>query len=287
MSNLTLSSSAQSPIEITIVTPVFNRVNDILASIQSSLSFLGESGFLGEIILVDDASSDGSADAVLERYSEVIHAGIIYVVRLPSNCGPTGAKQAGAERARGNWIIFMDSDDFFVTGVGADFRTTLELTPPLCPIVFFRCIDKVRGELIGSAEKVTRELDFNYYLANGTPGECLPVVRREYLLKVPYVEDLRGFEQITYASLIQKFGSAWIVPLAARIYCTTEDGDRLSTKYALRRRGCLLARGYFRMLMKFGFRLRWRIPSTVSRILYHMFNCIIFANFIAKSIDKQ
>ena len=66
------------------------------------------------------------------------------------NLGPTGAKQIGAEHAVGNWLIFMDSDDVFVTDRCSCACEVLESVADNCPIVFFRCINKSDGKLIGT-----------------------------------------------------------------------------------------------------------------------------------------
>lgn len=263
--------------EFSIITPVFNRAGEVIESINSSLRFLEESGKAGEVIVVDDASTDESSETVSAVFNEQIGNRLVRVIRLPVNRGPTGAKQVGAEHAKGEWLIFMDSDDVFVAGASHAVCAALASTPPECPVVFFRCIEKADGKLIGSAQEAPLWLDLQTYLLQGTPGECLPVVRRDCLLVIPYAEDLRGFEGLTYASLIQRFGPACVFPIILRSYCTDESGDRLSTRLAIRQRGCLIAKGYFRMVLQFGFALRGRLLPSVIRFFYHGFNCLIYS----------
>lgn len=263
--------------EFSIITPVFNRAGEVIESVKSSLRFLEESGKPGEVIVVDDASADGSFEKVSAVFEEQIGNRLVRVIRLPVNRGPTGAKQVGAEHAAGEWLIFMDSDDAFVAGASYLACAALASTPRECPVVFFRCVNKADGTLIGSAQEVPLWLDLQTYLLQGTPGECLPVVRRDCLLVIPYAEDLRGFEGLTYASLIQRFGPACVLPIILRSYCTEESGDRLSTRLAIRQRGCLIAKGYFRMVLQFGFALRGRLLPSVMRFFYHGFNCLIYS----------
>lgn len=64
-----------------------------------------------EILIVDDASLDGTAEtarALAARDSR------IRLLRLGDNRGPAGARNAGIDAARGEWIAVLDADDAFL-----------------------------------------------------------------------------------------------------------------------------------------------------------------------------
>ncbi len=88
---------------ISVVTPVFNRKLDVLRSINSSLELL-RNNVVEEIIVVDDASIDGSYESVLIEFREEIDAGSVKLYRIDKNVGVTGAKNLGAGRATGTYI---------------------------------------------------------------------------------------------------------------------------------------------------------------------------------------
>ena len=56
------------------------------------------------IVLVDNASTDGSADMVRAEYPQV------EIVRVPVNHGPAGGRNFGIQAAAGDLILFVDND---------------------------------------------------------------------------------------------------------------------------------------------------------------------------------
>ena len=63
-----------------------------------------------EAILVDDASGDGTL-AELERIRDELGAGWVRIIALPANGGPSVARNAGWDAARGKYVAFLDADD--------------------------------------------------------------------------------------------------------------------------------------------------------------------------------
>jgi CDP-glycerol glycerophosphotransferase len=64
-----------------------------------------------EIVVVDDASTDGSAEVADELAREDPR---VTVVRLPENSGGCSRpRNTGMDRARGRYLMFLDSDDYF------------------------------------------------------------------------------------------------------------------------------------------------------------------------------
>lgn len=59
---------------------------------------------LDEILVVDNASRDGSAELAAARAPRV------GLLRLPSNAGPCPARNAGLRAARNRWVLLLDND---------------------------------------------------------------------------------------------------------------------------------------------------------------------------------
>ncbi|MBB5224394.1 glycosyltransferase involved in cell wall biosynthesis [Amaricoccus macauensis] len=88
---------------VTVVIPAYERAATIVAAIDSVLR---QTRTDFELLVIDDGSSDGTAEA-----AETVADPRLRVVRLPKNRGAAGARNAGAAEARGRWIAFQDSDD--------------------------------------------------------------------------------------------------------------------------------------------------------------------------------
>lgn len=92
---------------ISIVSPVYGCVGcleDLVDQVASSISELGRSF---ELILVDDASPDGSWQRIVEL--SATHRWV-HGVRLARNFGQHAAISAGVKQARGEWVVVMDCD---------------------------------------------------------------------------------------------------------------------------------------------------------------------------------
>lgn len=90
---------------ITVIVPVYNSENNLCRCVESILCQTHERL---QIILVDDGSTDDSGQicdmlAKTDSRVEVIHQ---------KNQGPSAARRAGIRKAAGEYIGFVDSDDY-------------------------------------------------------------------------------------------------------------------------------------------------------------------------------
>jgi len=89
--------------QFSIVITCYNQREFIEAAVESALA---QPHPRKEIIVVDDGSTDGSR-TVLERYGDAIS-----LVSFASNRGAIAARNEGAARAHGEYLVFLDGDDF-------------------------------------------------------------------------------------------------------------------------------------------------------------------------------
>ena len=88
--------------KISAVIPTFNRAAEVMNAVDSVLA---QTLAVDEVIVVDDGSTDGSAELLRLRYGAAIT-----VIRQP-NRGVSAARNAGLSIAKGDWVAFLDSDD--------------------------------------------------------------------------------------------------------------------------------------------------------------------------------
>ena len=97
--------SAQGEPAVSIIVPSFNKrsfIGDMLRSVQQ------QSDGRWELIVVDDASTDGTAELLREMAASDPR---ISVVALGANRGANHCRNLGIAQARGALIIFLDADD--------------------------------------------------------------------------------------------------------------------------------------------------------------------------------
>lgn len=92
--------------DVSVIVPVFNTEKFVSRCLDS---ILAQSLSDIEIICVDDCSSDRSSHVVraFARNDSRVH-----LIRHATNLGPGGARNTGIKLARGDYLIFIDSDDY-------------------------------------------------------------------------------------------------------------------------------------------------------------------------------
>lgn len=90
---------------ISVVIPAYNREGTIREAVESVLA---QTWTDLEVIVVDDGSTDATADVV-----EAIPDGRVRCIRR-ENGGACRARNAGIDAARGEYVAFQDSDDLWL-----------------------------------------------------------------------------------------------------------------------------------------------------------------------------
>ena len=91
--------------DVSVIIPTYNR----LPMLKEALASVFSQDFNGsiEVIVVDDYSSDGTAEFITQQYPEV------HLIKLEKNVGCPAARNQGFRVARGKYIAPLDSDDLW------------------------------------------------------------------------------------------------------------------------------------------------------------------------------
>ena len=116
-------------VKVSVIVPVYN-VAPYLARCLDSL--VGQTLHDIEIICIDDKSTDNSLE-ILRRYAKQDKR--VRVIALEQNSGVSTARNAGIDAARGEYLGFVDSDDF----VDTDFYEKLYMAAHAADADMARC----------------------------------------------------------------------------------------------------------------------------------------------------
>ncbi|TWW13655.1 hypothetical protein LABALGNA3A7_05780 [Dellaglioa algida] len=111
-----MNNKKNSNLLFSIIVPVFNVEKYVQKCIDSILENKMNKEY--EIILVDDGSTDGSG-IICDRYADLNENVIVY---HKSNGGLSDSRNYGIEKANGEFLFFIDSDDW----IRADALANLE-----------------------------------------------------------------------------------------------------------------------------------------------------------------
>ena len=98
--------------DLSVVIVSYNSAGFLDVCIESLLSRSGDASL--EVIVVDNASSDGSADGVTQRFPDV------HCIRNPENRGFARACNQGIQAARGEIVLLLNPDTVLIAGTLGD-----------------------------------------------------------------------------------------------------------------------------------------------------------------------
>jgi glycosyltransferase involved in cell wall biosynthesis len=169
-------------VDVSVVIPCFNArrwIGDALRSVYEQ----GQTSI--EVILVDDGSTDGSAELVERAFP------LVRVIRV-ENGGPSRARNIGTRLAQGRYIQYLDADDLLAAGKFSAQVRALETSGAEIAYGDWR---EIRSHPYGGdvpGRLVTRVIEGDPTVALITDFWCPPAV---YLLRRSVVERITGWDE--------------------------------------------------------------------------------------------
>ena len=196
---------------VAVIIAAYNVAPTIGDAVRSAL----DQAETAEVVVVDDASSDGTAAVVDDLAREDSR---VTLIRQPINSGPARARNLAIEATTSPFIAILDGDDILLPG-----RFTAMFAEPdwdFCAdnIVFFTRFDQIEAIRRSFADGPSQamELDFTSFVEGNIPrdgkprgelGFLKPVMRREFLVRhdLDYAEDCRlGEDFLLYCEALAK-----------------------------------------------------------------------------------
>jgi GT2 family glycosyltransferase len=202
---------------VSIIIVNWNRGEEVLRALRH-LRELGR--VRGEIVVVDNGSTDGSAERLAAIES-------IRLVRLAGNYGPARARNVGVMHSTGKYVLFLDSDAMISRSSLLRLVERMEGDPTI-GVAGCRVLDPVTRELDQwiyqhpARTHERREFDTYSFSAAGA------LVRREALRDAgPFWEDLFIYnEEVDLSIRVLRVGYRVIYLPRARVYHAASDRGR-------------------------------------------------------------
>ncbi len=179
-----------------IIVPVYN-VRPFLRRCLASL--IAQTCEEWEIIVVDDGSTDGSS----EICDEFAHTDGVVVIHQ-KNQGLAAARNAGMARASGEWLVFVDGDDW----VDADMLEILQ------------------GHILASNADFYR-LSFKTTDENGNLSDTFPVTKSDTLISFSEEKDRFKFYFDNFMRTVRVWGGAYRRSIVEKYHLQFVDTEQV------------------------------------------------------------
>ena len=194
--------------KISVIVPVYN----VAPYIRECLQSIARQTFREyEVLMVDDGSTDESGSIAQEYADTYEHFYLIH----KENGGLSSARNAGLKHAKGEYVCFVDSDDYITHDYLEKLYARAQETNADMVIADYREVDELGHALIkklGEAPKTGRMDREKLLMALTSVGECHyattiivawnKLVRTELMRKHPYPKDVLHEDEFVIMPLL-------------------------------------------------------------------------------------
>ena len=269
--------------QFTVVIPVFNRPRQIERALRSCL-VQRHPEF--EVVVVDDASTDDTAGAARRSAGNRIT-----LLQHAINRGVCAARNTGVSQARGEWIVFLDSDDELLPGALEIMARCASEVPASIHRLAFKYLHP-SGGCSPWPDAAGEVLDYHGYLRWADSVERSDFnncIRRSTFGNVRLPEG-RVYERIYHLDFAREFRTLMLPDIVARI---NDDAANRSTRasclrYIRRQKaGAATAlEGVETILERHGEALSQDAPNTYRRLLRQRIECLLLAGQTTEGLRR-
>lgn len=217
-----MSSTKVTP-DVSFIIAAYNSADTLDLAISSALA---QTSVVVEVIVIDDCSTDGTADLVRNYPDERVR-----LISQPQNGGPGKARNAGIAEATGRWIATLDSDDavrperlsrMIARAEAANAQVVVDNLDVVAldgsRQTMFSKTDLARKAELSLADFIRSNVLFH---STFNFGYMKPIFDRAFLLRhrLGFEENLRiGEDYILFASVLASGGRCVIEPEVGYVY---------------------------------------------------------------------
>lgn len=185
--------------QVSVIIPAYNCTGLICRAIDSALA----QEVSLEVIVVDDCSSD-DLDAVMEAYKD---SPVFSYVKNEQNLGASGSRNRGISMAKGEYVAFLDADDYWEKGKLRKQLEKLKATGyVLCSTA--RELMTPDGKLTGQVIPVKEEITYRELLRHNSINCSSVVMKTEVAKEFPMGHEDSHEDYIMWLQILQKYKKA-------------------------------------------------------------------------------
>lgn len=208
---------------ISVIIPAYKCANTMALAIDSALN----QDVPVEILVINDCSPE-DLDPVMERYRE--DSRVVYL-KNAENLGASGSRNRGVSLAKGEYVAFLDADDYWMAGKLKKQLDLLRKTGAvLCATA--RELMTPEGKFTGRIISVKERITYRELLKHNSINCSSVLMRREVAQEFPMGHEDSHEDYIMWLQILQKYGFAVAINeplLKYRLSSTGKSGSKLKS----------------------------------------------------------
>lgn len=209
---------------VSVIIPVYNGESTISYALDSVLT---QKGIL-EILVIDDCSTD-STEQIVKGYCN--KNSLVHYIKNPTNSGAAASRNHGVSKAKGEYVAFLDADDYWY---GPKMEAQLALMEQTKAVLSStaRELLKSDGTETGHIIPIMDKITYKDLLKHNSLSCSAVIAKREVLLEFPMEHEDSHEDYITWLKIVKKYGYAVGLNepyLKYRLSNTSKSGSKLKS----------------------------------------------------------
>lgn len=183
---------------VSIIMPAYNAEKYIEEAIESVIEQTYETW---ELIVVDDASTDGTA-AIAQAFADQDKR--IRLIRLLANGGVANARNVAIKNAQGRYLAFLDSDDLWLP---EKLEKQIRFMQDNGYVFTYHKYASFSNENIVDLHfrSVPKKTDYKDYLKDNSTGSCLTTIVDRSIIKNVYMPNEKHEDYICWLNILKEY----------------------------------------------------------------------------------